>query len=102
MNPPMLQRLTYVVLPLCTLIVMALARAAEPPSTPDTPASVAPAPEDTQERMRWHDRFDRHEQSGWHSRHGRHSHHEYGSELVNIRRDSNRRRGETAHSGLAV
>ncbi len=102
MNTPMLQRLTYVVLPLCTLIVMALARAAEPPSTPDTPASVAPAPEDTQERMGWHDRFDRHDQSGWNSRHGRHSHHEYGSELVNIGDDSNLRRGETADSVVAV
>jgi uncharacterized RDD family membrane protein YckC len=89
-----LQRLTCLaVLPLCTLIVMAAARAADPPAAPDAPASAAPAPDDA---------FDRHDRPGWHSRRGRHARREYGSEVVNVGADSNLRRGETADSVVSV
>lgn len=108
MKTQTLRRLTYLaVLPLCAVIVMAAARAAEPPSAPgapdsDVPASVAPAPDDAEGRTDWEDRFDRHDRSGWRSRHGRHARHEYGSEVVNIGADSNLRRGETADSVVSV
>ena len=103
MKTRVLRRLTYLaVLPLCTLIVMAAARAAEPPAAPDVPASVAPAPDDAEGRTDWEDRFDRHDRPGWNSRHGRHARHEYGSEVVNIGADSILRRGETADSVVSV
>src|SRR5258708_37370455 len=98
-----LQRLTYrAVLPVCTLIVLGAARAAEPPAAPDAPVSGAPAPEDAEGRTDWQDRFDRHDRSGWNSRRGRHAHHEYGTEVVNIGADSNLRPGENVYTFWAA
>src|SRR5260370_9752442 len=104
MNTLMLQRLTFLaVLPLCTMIVLGAARAAEPPASPDAPASVPPAPDDTQDRSDWHDRADRqHGRFDWHARHHWHDHHEYGNELVNIGHDSNLPRGQTADSVVSI
>jgi uncharacterized RDD family membrane protein YckC len=97
MNIFLLQRLTFLaVLPLCTLIVVAAARAAEPPAAPDAPASVAPAPKDTQERADWHRHFD------WHAHHDWHHHHDHGNDLVNIGRDSNLPHGQTVDSVVSI
>jgi len=97
MNTFLLQRLTVLaVLPLCTLIVVAAARAAEPPATPDPPATAAPAPEDTQERADWHRRVD------WHAHHDWHDDHDRGNSLVNIGHDSNLPRGQAADSVVSI
>jgi uncharacterized RDD family membrane protein YckC len=81
MNTSMLQRLTYLaVLPLCTLIVIAAARAAEPTATPDAPTFVAPA-------------------SAHHDWHG---HHDHGNDLINIGHDSNLPRGQQADSVVSI
>jgi uncharacterized RDD family membrane protein YckC len=73
MNTFLLQRLTFLaVLPLCTLLVIA-AHGAEPSATPDAPASVAPG-----------------------------DHHHHSSDLVNIGRDSNLPRGQTAASVVSI
>jgi uncharacterized RDD family membrane protein YckC len=73
MNTFLLQRLTFLaVLPLCTLLVIA-AHGAEPSATPDAPASVAPG-----------------------------DHHHHSSDLVNIGRDSNLPRGQTADSVVSI
>jgi uncharacterized RDD family membrane protein YckC len=104
MNASLSQRLTHLaVLPLCTLLVMAAARAAEPPSTP---AAAAPAPasasasasadeasehsEDTNEHTDWRDQADRH------------GHHRHGDDLVSIGHDSNLSRGQTAGSVVSI
>jgi uncharacterized RDD family membrane protein YckC len=101
MNTFILQRLTFLaVLPLCTLIVIAQARAAELPAggsaAADTAASAAPAAEDAHDDADWLDRSDRH------TRHGRHSHHHQGNDLVNIGHDSNLPRGQTADSVVSI
>jgi uncharacterized RDD family membrane protein YckC len=94
MNIFLFQRLTFLaVLPLCTLIVVAAARAAAPTATPDAPASVAPAPEDTQEPAHWHRHFDWHD---WHH------HRDHGNDLVNIGRDSYLPHGQTADSVVSI
>jgi uncharacterized RDD family membrane protein YckC len=97
MNTFLLQRLTFLaVLPLCTLLVMA-AHGAEPSATPDAPASVAPAPDNTEEHAHRHGRFD------WHARQDSDDHHHrHGSELVNIGHDSNLPRGEMADSVVSI
>src|SRR5260370_12121709 len=96
MNTFLLQRLTFLaVLPLCTLLVMT-AHGAEPSATPDAPASVTPAPEDTEERGDRHRRFD------WHAHHDWHDHHHHGNDLVNIGHDSNLPRGQTANSVVSI
>jgi uncharacterized RDD family membrane protein YckC len=104
MNTFLLQRLTFrAVLPLCTLIVIGAARAAEPSAIPDTPASAAPAPEETQDRKERHDRYDWHGRLDWRARHGWHGHHhEYGNDLVNIGHDSNLPRGQSADSVVSI
>jgi uncharacterized RDD family membrane protein YckC len=97
MNTFLLQRLTFLaVLPLCTLIVVAAAHAAEPSAAPDAPASVAPAPQDTEERAHRHRRFD------WHARRDSDDHHHHGNDLVNIGHDSNLPRGQTANSVVSI
>jgi uncharacterized RDD family membrane protein YckC len=97
MNTFLLQRLTFLaVLPLCTLIVVASARAAEAPAAPDAPASVAPAPEATEERAHPHRRFD------WHARRDSDDHHHHGNDLVNIGHDSNLPRGQRADSVVSI
>ncbi len=96
MNTFLLQRLTFLaVLPLCSLLVMT-AHGAEPSATPDAPASVTPAPEDTEERGDRHRRFD------WHAHHDWHDHHHHGNDLVNIGHDSNLPRGQTANSVVSI
>ena len=97
MNTFLLQRLTFLaVLPLCTLIVVAAARAAEPVATPDAPASAAPAPEAVEEGAHRHHRFD------WHHHRDSDGHHPHGNDLVNIGHDSNLPRGETANSVVSI
>jgi uncharacterized RDD family membrane protein YckC len=97
MNTFLLQRLTFLaVLPLCTLIVVAGARAAEPVATPDAPASAAPAPEAAEEGAHRHHRFD------WHHHRDSDGHHPRGNDLVNIGHDSNLPRGETANSVVSI
>jgi uncharacterized RDD family membrane protein YckC len=103
MNTHTLQRLTFLaVLPLCTMIVITAARAAQPPAIPDAPASAAPAPEDTHDRMDWHDRMHWHDRMDWRARHVWHGHHEHGNDLVNIGHDSNLPRGQTAGSVVSI
>src|SRR5882672_8871171 len=106
MNTIMLQRLTFLaLLPLCTLIVIAPARGAEPSTASDAPASAAPTPEDTQEWMDRHDRSEWHDGSNWNSRRGPHRHgrrDEHGNDLVNIGHDSNLPSGHTADSVVSV
>src|SRR5882672_11165290 len=98
MNTFILQRLTFLaLLPLCTLIVIAPARGAEPSTASDAPASAAPTPEDTQEWMDRHDRSDWHDGSNWHGRRE-----EHGNDLVNIGHDSNLPSGHTADSVVSV
>jgi uncharacterized RDD family membrane protein YckC len=103
MNTFLLQRLTFLaVLPLCTLLVIA-AHGAEPSATADTPASAAPAPDETQDRKDRHDRYDWHGRLDWRARHGWHGHHhEYGNDLVNIGHDSNLPRGQSADSVVSI
>src|SRR5216684_4258805 len=97
MNTFLLQRLTFLaVLPLCTLIVVAAARAAEPVATPDAPASAAPAPEAVEEGAHRHHRFD------WHHHRDSDGHHPHGNDLVNIGHDSNLPRGQTADSVVSI
>jgi uncharacterized RDD family membrane protein YckC len=105
MNTFILQRLTFLaVLPLCTLIVIAQARAAELPagSSPatDTAASAAPvaadAHDDAHDDADWLDRSERH------AHHGSHSHPRHGNDLVNIGHDSNLPRGQTADSVVSI
>src|SRR6266404_5584885 len=97
MNTFLLQRLTFLaVLPLCTLIVVAAARAAEPVATPDAPASAAPAPEAAEEGAHRHHRFD------WHHHRDSDGHRPHGNDLVNIGHDSNLPRGETANSVVSI
>ena len=97
MNTFTLQRLTFLaVLPLCTLIGLGAARAADQPVAPEPPAPAAPALEDTQEHSDWHDDFLRHtHRSG-------HGHRNYGNEIVNIGHDSNLPRGQHADSVVSV
>jgi uncharacterized RDD family membrane protein YckC len=97
MNTFLLQRLTFLaVLPLCTLIVVGAARAAEPAATPDAPASAAAAPEAAEEGAHRHHRFD------WHHHRDSDGHHRHGNDLVNIGHDSNLPRGETANSVVSI
>jgi len=97
MNTFLLQRLTFLaVLPLCTLIVVAAARAAEPAATPDAPASAAPAPEAAEERAHRHHRFD------WHHHRDSDGHHPHDNDLVNIGHDSNLPHGDTANSVVSI
>jgi uncharacterized RDD family membrane protein YckC len=122
MKTLLLQRLTFLaVLPLCTMMVIAAARAAAPPAIPDTPAhaaapssspdATAPAtspPDDTHDSRDWQDnadsrdRVDRHDRSGWRARHDRHGRHGHGNELVNIGHDSNLPRGQSADSVVSI
>jgi len=97
MNTFLLQRLTFLaVLPLCTLIVVAAARAAEPAATPDAPASAAAAPEAAEEDARRHHRF------AWHHHRDSDGHHPHANDLVNIGHDSNLPHGETANSVVSI
>lgn len=87
MNTSLLQRLTYLtLLPVCTLIVITAAHAAEPAATPDAPTAIAPAqiapvPAD-EARKRPADG--------------------QGSELVNIGHDTNLPRGQKADSVVSI
>jgi len=97
MNTFLLQRLTFLaVLPLCTLIVVAAAGAAEPAATPDAPASAAQAPEAAEEGAHRHHRFD------WHHHRDSNGHHPHGNDRVNIGHDSNLPHGETADSVVSI
>src|SRR5579863_8905381 len=97
MNTFLLQRLTFLaVLPLCTLIVVAAACAAEPVATPDAPASAAAAPEAAEEDARRHHRF------AWHHHRDSDGHHPHGNDLVNIGHDSTLPHGETANSVVSI
>jgi uncharacterized RDD family membrane protein YckC len=90
MNTFTLQRLTFLaVLPLCTVLVMAAAHAAEAPAPSDTP-SDAPASAVTG----WQDTPDRPDHRS------RHPHH--GNDLINIGRDSNLPRGQTADTVVSI
>jgi uncharacterized RDD family membrane protein YckC len=116
MKTHLLQRLTFLaVLPLCTMIVIAAAHAAEPPAIPDAPAHTAappalpdatapaaPPPDDAHDRTDWQDRFDRHDRSDWRARHDRHGRHGHGNQLVNIGHDSNLLRGQTAGAVVSI
>jgi uncharacterized RDD family membrane protein YckC len=105
MNTSVLQRLSFLaVLPLCTLIVMAAAQAAEPPAAPepaDTAAS-APAdgasdhPEDSDRHSDWQDTLE------WHDHHSRHRRHEHGNDVINIGSDSHLASGQKADSVVSV
>ena len=96
MNTFTLQRLTFLaVLPLCTLIVIGAACAAEPAVTPDPPAA-APASEDTQGRVDWHDDLERHIHRSWHV------HRDHGNDIVNIGHDSILPLGQHADSVVSV
>src|SRR6266481_4254800 len=97
MNTFLLQRLTFLaVLPLCTLIVVAAARAAEPVATSDAPASAASGAAAAEEGAHRHHRFD------WHHHRDSDGHHPHGNDLVNIGHDSNLPRGETANSIVSI
>jgi uncharacterized RDD family membrane protein YckC/cytoskeletal protein CcmA (bactofilin family) len=97
MNTFLLQRLTFLaVLPLCTLIVVAAARAAEPAATPDAPASAAPAPQAPEDGAHRHHRFE------WHHHRDSDGHHPHGNDRVNIGHDSNLPHGETADSVVSI
>ncbi len=99
MNTSLLQRLTYLtVLPLCTLIVITAAHAAEPAATADpgtaiAPAQIAPAPADEARK-----RPEIAQQRAHRNRH----HHEQGSELVNIGRDTILPRGQKVDSVVSI
>jgi uncharacterized RDD family membrane protein YckC len=86
MNTFTLQRLTFLaVLPLCTVLVIAAAHAAEPPAPSDAPASAVPA---------WQDTPDRPDHRSWRPHHG--------NDLVNIGRDSNLPRGQSADTVVSI
>src|ERR1700676_1981320 len=92
MNTFTLQRLTFLaVLPLCTVLVIAAAHAAEPPAPSDAPASAVPA---VPAVPAWQDTPDRPEHRS------RHSHH--GNDLINIGRDSNLPRGQSADTVVSI
>ena len=104
MNTSLLQRLSFLaVLPLCTVIVMAAAQAAEPPTVPepaDTAASAADGasdhPEDSDLHSDWQDALEGHDHRG------RHRHHEHGNDVVNIGSDSNLASGQKADSVVSI
>jgi uncharacterized RDD family membrane protein YckC len=104
MNTSLLQRVSFLaVLPLCTLIVMAAAQAAEPPAAPEpadnaasAPAGASDHPEDSDRHSDWQDALD------WHDHHSRHRHHEHGNDVVNIGSDSNLASGQKADSVVSV
>src|SRR6202790_2754774 len=92
MNTFTLQRLTFLaVLPLCTVLVIAAAHAAEPPAPSDAPASAVPA---VPAVPAWQDTPDRPDHRS------RHSHH--GNDLINIGRDSNLPRGQSADTVVSI
>lgn len=82
-------------LPLCTLIFMAAAQAAEPPAAPEPADTAAPAAADDQ-HSDWQDALE------WHDHHSRHRHHEHGNDVVNIGSDSNLASGQKADSVVSV
>src|SRR5580693_2171352 len=95
MNTSLLQRLSFLaVLPLCTLIVMAAARAAEPPATPEPPGTAASAP--AAEASDWQDAL------AGHDHRSRHRHREHGNDVVNIGSDSNLASGQKADSVVSI
>jgi uncharacterized RDD family membrane protein YckC len=105
MNTSLLQRVSFLaVLPLCTLIVMAAAQAAEPPAAAEPADSAASAaaddasdhPEDSGRHSDWQDALE------WHDHHSRHRHHERGNDVVNIGSDSNLASGQKADSVVSV
>jgi uncharacterized RDD family membrane protein YckC len=104
MNTSLLQRPTFLaVLPLCTLILIAAAQAAEPSAAPepgDTAASAADGASDRQEdsdrHSNWQDSLE------WHGHRSRHRHHEHGNDMVNIGSDSNLASGQKADSVVSI
>ena len=105
MNTSLVQKLSLLaVLPLCALIVMGAAQAAEPPATPEPADAAASAavddasdhPEDSDRHTDWQDALD------WHGHRSRHRHHEHGNDVVNIGSDSNLASGQKADSIVSV
>lgn len=81
-------------LPLCTLIVMAAAQAAEPPAAPEPADTAASAP--AADASDWQDALE------WHGHRSRHRHHQHGNDVVNIGSDSNLASGQKAESVVSI
>jgi uncharacterized RDD family membrane protein YckC len=102
MNTSTLRRLislvvtSLAVVPLCALIAVAAARAAEPPASADAPIAAAPASDDTPEPLERQRHGDRH------SRHDRHDHEDHDNDVFNIGRDSTLARGQKADSIVSI
>jgi uncharacterized RDD family membrane protein YckC len=114
MNTSMLRRLiaqalvSFAVVPLCVLFLIAAVHAAEPTATPAAPAPAAPSaapasadeatesPDETHQRRHRHRRADSHDGREWRDDH------EHGNDLVNIGHDSNLPSGQQADSVVSV
>lgn len=96
MNTYLLQRFTYLaVLPLCLLLVLGVARGAEPSAVLEAPASAAVSDESS-EHMDWQD------EAGSHGQHARHKHQSQNNDLVNVGHDSTLSSGQKADSVVSV